>query len=177
MELNTVQEQSHIKTQEQTETQTQEQTQEQEQSNTQTQEQEQNISIIDTKEQSEKIEVKPENLLIDTIEYLYKFMVTIRTDKITPTNFIIITTQLIQLVEKYKNLTGYQKKMVVISVIKKLVNSQFNTEDDKKAINLIINFTLPSIIDNLINAINGNLKFDKENSITFFKKYFCCYMY
>lgn len=126
-------------------------------------------------EPNNKINISPENTLIDAVEYLYKFINTVYTDNITPSNVIIITTQLVQLVEKYKTLTGYQKKMIVINVIKKLVNTHINSEDDKWAMNMIIDNTIPSVIDNLVSAINGNLKFNKnENNITCFKKYICC---
>ena len=46
------------------------------------------------------------------------------------------------------------------------------SESDKIAINVIIDSTLPTVIDNLILAINGRMKFDKE-SIK--KKYLCCF--
>jgi hypothetical protein len=118
--------------------------------------------------------IQTENVLIDSVEYLYNHLKSIHSEKITPTNIILIATEIIQLVEKYKQLTGNQKKTIVISVVKKLVNSQFDTEEDKRAMNLIIDLTLPSVIDNLVNAINGNLKFNKEKVKSFFKKYFCC---
>ena len=116
----------------------------------------------------------PENILIDTVEHLYNYAKSVHTSKITPSNIIIITTEIIQTVEKYNNLTGVQKKMVVINVIKKLVNTQFDTDEDKKAMNIIIDLTLPSIIDNLISAINGDFKFNKEKVNSFFKKLCCC---
>lgn len=121
-----------------------------------------------------KVEVKPENLLIDTFDVLYNHVKSIHSEKITPANIVLLATETIQLVEKYKELTGHQKKTTVISVVKKMVNSQFDTEEDKKAMNLIIDLTLPTVVDNLVNAINGNLKFDKEKTKSFFKKYFCC---
>lgn len=126
------------------------------------------------KKPEDNIVISPANILIDGVEHLYQFINTVYNEKITAINIVLVTTQLVQLVEKYKSLTGYQKKMVVISVVKKLVNSQMNTEDDKRAMNTIIEYTLPSIIDNLVNAINGNLKFNKDKSVSFFKKYICC---
>ncbi len=124
--------------------------------------------------QPEKIEVNPANTLVDGVEYLYNHLKTIHSDRITPMNVVLIATELIQLVEKYKELTGHQKKTLVIGVIKKLVNSQFNTEEDKKAMNLIIDFTLPTVIDNIVGAINGDLKFDKEKIKSAFAGCFPC---
>ena len=114
------------------------------------------------------------NLLLDTFENLYTYIVSVHSEKLNASNIIIIATELMQIVEKYKTLTGIQKKTLVINVVKKLVNTQFNTPEDKRAMELIIDFTLPIVIDNLISAINGNLKFDKEKVKSFFRKLFCC---
>ncbi len=62
-------------------------------------------------------------------------------EKITPTNIIIITSELIQIVEKYNNLTGMQKKMLVINTIKKIVNEQVNTTEEKLALIIIVDNT------------------------------------
>jgi len=129
------------------------------------------VSNVNNTEQTTN---NPENILIDTVEHLYNYVKSVNISKITPSNIVIITTEIIQLVEKYNNLTGIQKKMVVINVIKKLVNTQFDTDEDKKAMNIIIDLTLPSIIDNLISAINGDFKFNKEKVNSFFKKLCCC---
>lgn len=130
--------------------------------------------LVSVSEHIQKVEIKPENVLIDGVEYLYYHLKSIHSEKITPANIVLLATETIQLVEKYKELTGHQKKTMVISVVKKLVNSQFDTEEDKRAMNLIIDLTLPTVVDNLVNAINGNLKFDREKAKSFFKKYFCC---
>ncbi len=130
--------------------------------------------IIETKKIENKIELKPENVLIDGIEHLYSYMKCIHQEKITPINIIVIATELMQIVEKYKGLTGPQKKMLVINVIKKVVNSQVDSEETRNALNTIIDFTLPAVIDNLVSAINGEIKFNKEKVQSFFKKYICC---
>jgi hypothetical protein len=133
-----------------------------------------NKDIIKKIDVSEKIEIKPENVLIDGIEHLYSYMKCVHSEKITPTNIIVIATELMQIVEKYKGLTGPQKKMLVINVIKKAINSQIDSQETRNILNTIIDFTLPSVIDNLVDAINGNIKFNKEKVQSFFKKYICC---
>ncbi len=130
--------------------------------------------IIKTTEISEKIQLKPENVLIDGIEHLYSYMKSVHHSRITPINIVVFATELMQIVEKYNGLTGPQKKMLVINVIKKLVNNQADSEETRVALNTIIDFTLPSVIDNLVDAINGNIKFNKEKVQSFFKKYICC---
>ncbi len=130
--------------------------------------------IVETNKVVNKIEIKPENILIDGVEHLYSYMKCVHHEKITPTNIIVIATELMQIVEKYKELTGPQKKMLVINVIKKVVNSQVDSEETRNALNTIIDFTLPAVIDNLVSAINGEIKFNKEKVQSFFKKYICC---
>jgi hypothetical protein len=121
-----------------------------------------------------KIEVKPENVLIDGLEHLYSYMKCVHHEKITPTNVIVIATELMQIVEKYKGLTGLQKKMLILNVIKKIVNTQIDSDETRQVLITIIDFTLPIVIDNLVSAINGNVKFNKEKVQSFFKKYICC---
>ena len=130
--------------------------------------------IIETTKVSEKIEVKPENVLIDAVEHLYSYVKSVHTENITPINVVSIASELMQLVEKYKGLTGPQKKMLVISVIKKVVNSQVDSLETQSVLYTIIDFTLPIVIDNLVSAINGEIKFNKEKVKSFFKKYLCC---
>lgn len=126
---------------------------------------------IDTK--LETIELC-ENVLIDGVESLYKHVKSIHNEKITALNIVYIATELMQLVQKYKDLTGAQKKLMVINVIKKLVNSQVDCPEDKMALLVIVDLTLPVVIDNLIRAMKGNFKFDKDKTVSFFRKYFCC---
>ena len=121
-----------------------------------------------------KIEVKPENVLIDGLEHLYSYMKSVHNEKITPTNIIVIATELMQIVEKYKGLTGSQKKMLIVNVIKKIVNNQTDSDETRIALNTIIDLTLPVVIDNLVSAMNGEIKFNKEKVQSFFKKYICC---
>jgi hypothetical protein len=130
--------------------------------------------IIDPVKTENKIELKPENVLIDGVEHLYSYMKSVHHEKITAVNIVVIATELMQIVEKYKGLNGPQKKMLVINVIKKIVNSQIDSQETRSALITIIDFTLPIVIDNLVSAINGNIKFDKEKVKSFFKKYFCC---
>ncbi len=132
-------------------------------------------AIIAPSEVKETIEVKPENILIDGVEHLYNYIKSTHTETIDVTNIISIVTELIQLVEKYKSLTGPQKKMLVISVIRKLVNSQDISQNDKNTINIVIENTVPVVIDSLISAINGKLSFNKTKVISFIKtRILCC---
>ena len=117
------------------------------------------------------------NSLIDTFNQLYAHIKVIYTGKLTPTTIIIVMSELIQLTEKYKTLTGQQKKNMVINVIKKLINEELEkyTQEDQAALMLIINTTLPAMIDTTIDAINGLMKFTKEKTKkSLFSRFLCC---
>lgn len=116
------------------------------------------------------------NTLLNNLNELYQYIKTVHQNKITPMNIVMITSELIQVVEKYNTLTGTQKKMLVINVIKKIVNEESNTDEEKTALNVIIDNTLPLMIDGFISAINGMMKFTKDSKKNNFLKkcLFCC---
>ena len=116
------------------------------------------------------------NALLNNLNELYQYIKNVHQNKITPTNIVIIASELIQIVEKYNGLTGTQKKMLVINVIKKIVNEESNTDEEKVALNVIIDITLPHVIDGFVDAINGMMKFAKDAKKTNFLKkcLFCC---
>mgnify|MGYP003340223546 CR=1 FL=1 len=115
------------------------------------------------------------NTLLNNMNELYQYIKNVHQNKITPTNIVMISSELIQIVEKYNTLTGSQKKMLVINVIKKIVNEESNTDEEKVALNVIIDSTLPHMIDGFVDAINGMMKFAKDVKKTnIFKKLMCC---
>jgi hypothetical protein len=116
------------------------------------------------------------NTLLNNLNELYQYIKNVHQNKITPTNIVMIASELIHIVEKYNGLTGTQKKMLVINVIKKIVNEESNTDEEKIALNIIIDSTLPHMIDGFVDAINGMMKFVKDVKKTNFLKrcLFCC---
>ncbi len=135
------------------------------------------VSIEGIFESTKNMNVNSYNALIDTFNQLYAHIKVIYTGKLTPVSAIIVMSELIQLVEKYKTLTGQQKKNMVINVIKKLVNEETEkyTLEEQAALSLLINTTLPTMIDTTIDAINGLLKFTKDKTKnSFFSRFLCC---
>jgi len=98
----------------------------------------------------------------------------IGNEKITATNIVIITTNLMHIVEQYKDLTGFQKKMLIIDTIKKVINDNTSDSQERMYLMTIVELTLPSLIDTLVSAINGKIKFDKDKIMSFFKKICFC---
>jgi hypothetical protein len=124
--------------------------------------------------QNEK-KTNPENILLDRLEELYKYVKSILgSDNVTPLNIMMIINSLLQIVEKYQDLTGSQKKMLVLDTIRKVINETVTNENDKIQLLMIVNLTLPHVIDTLVSAINGDLKFEKDKVISWFNKMFCC---
>jgi hypothetical protein len=113
-------------------------------------------------------------LLVKLEEMVFYIKSILGNEKITATNIVIIATSLMNVVEQYKDLTGSQKKMLIIDTIKRVINENTNDVEERMALMVIVDFTLPPLIDTLISAINGNIKFEKKKIVSTLKKIFCC---
>lgn len=100
-----------------------------------------------------------------------------------PAQLITIVTKTVQVINKYSDLKGSEKKQLVLSAFDKL-NTNIDvifpsiSEQDKKMIQLALS-TIPSLIDNIISVINMKYDIDFENLIkktSALSKLFCCFM-
>lgn len=91
-------------------------------------------------------------------------------DKITKTNVIDICIKLMQLVEKYPNIKGEEKKRIVITVLKQFITDTLIIEE-QLALLLFIEQILPSIIDTLISIDKKELTIKIRKG---FKSLFTC---
>lgn len=105
---------------------------------------------------TEETQLKDLRVTIDTtlpMEYVNKLYETLSNiigdNKLTTTNAVLITTNLMQIVEKYPNVSGTQKKNLVIHVLKRFVIDNLEGNDEQ-AMLLFIDVFLPSIIDTII---------------------------
>ena len=106
----------------------------------------------------EDLEKKPQHL--ELLNVLYdKLKKMIKNQEIKPINIIIIAEAAMRLLGKIKNLSGYEKKAMVIELVKKLVREASLSDDDKMAIEIIINYTLPVIIDEFYKISKGGIDF------------------
>jgi hypothetical protein len=120
--------------------------------------------------------VKPEpNSFLIKLEQMVNYIKsTIGNEKINATNIVIISTNLMLIVEQYKDLTGYQKKMLILDAIKKYINQNVSDVQERISLMIIVDMTLPKVLDTLVTAINGDIKFEK-NKVSFgLKQLFCC---
>lgn len=114
-----------------------------------------------------------QNSLVEIINSTYNYVKSVYGTNITASNVVLIGSNLIQVVEKYKDLPGNQKKLVVISTIKMVIQEQTTLdESEKAALNVIVDITLPVVIDGLVDAINGKMSFNKSSLK---KKFLCCF--
>lgn len=103
----------------------------------------------------EKVTLKNVELQLpayDLVDKLYSSLSRIIGDKkVTTTNVVLITTNLMQIVEKYPDLHGEQKKTLVVHVLKRFVKDHLDG-DGKSAILLFIHMFLPSVIDTIVSV-------------------------
>ena len=130
----------------------------------------------DLKAITKLVNAKPEpNSFLIKLEQMVQYIkTTLGDEKITATNIVIISTNLMHIVEQYKDLTGSQKKMLILDTIKKVINQNVNDPQERISLMLIVDMTLPPMLDTLVSAINGGLKFEKDKVVSGFTKLFCC---
>ena len=77
--------------------------------------------------------------------------------KLTSSNIVTITLHLMQFVEKYPNIKGSQRKKIVIQVLKQFVADKVDDPTEEENILLIIQMTIPSLIDTIISVDKGEI--------------------
>ena len=143
-------------------------------------------SLIETIKEPEPITpITPitSNIILNNLEELTNYVknTLCSSSKITSINIIVILNNLLHIVEKYNTLTGFQKKMLVLDTLKKVINEQYgNSPEDlleKQILFILIENTVPHFIDTLVSSINGKIKFAKykeTNCFTSLKNIFSC---
>jgi len=96
-------------------------------------------------------------------ELVYKkIKKAVQGHEISPGNITILVTLCMQAVAKIPELSGQQKKRFVIDLIKKIIGDLENvSKEDKQAYHVLIDFTLPGLIDALVSASKGKFDFKK----------------
>ena len=92
----------------------------------------------------------------------------------TANTFISLVTLVMQFVEKSLNATGPEKKQIAMNVIHKLILEIPMEDSHRTIVTTIVNTTLPTTIDFIISAANGEFDFSKVASV--WKNMFpCCF--
>jgi len=86
--------------------------------------------------------------------------------QVTPANVLFIVTQLMIVVAKYNNLTGSQKKKLVIYVLRSFIKYSDDIENDtKQELLLMFDIIIPDVIDLLVTASNSKFAFKVKKSL------------
>jgi len=93
------------------------------------------------------------------------------SEQLNASTVITLSVRLMELVEKLPNIDGPEKKRIVIEVAKMIVNDSDLSDEDKANVNLIIDLTLPMVIDSIISASRGQFTL---NSLKNKLKKLCC---
>lgn len=105
-----------------------------------------------------------ENSLVRKLDELKVYMRSIMGKTcLSPNNIVGVVVRLMNLVELYKEISGFQKKMLVIDSIRNFANENIEDDKEKEYIISLSNSILPDMIDSLVDAIDGKIKFIKEN--------------
>lgn len=97
------------------------------------------------------------NLLVDEVYDTIKGMV--RHQEITLVNIVTIGTTCMQVVEQYPQLTGYQKKQLVLRVLHNLIDEDPNLDPKTRAtLKLAIDTTVSMAINFIVKAANGEIE-------------------
>jgi hypothetical protein len=89
-------------------------------------------------------------------------------DKVTFANIVSIITRSIEIVDNYKELTGLDKKLLVVKLITTLIEKHEDDEELKKSLIDLLNTVGVTVIDTIIYASKGKLAIN-------LKKYFACF--
>jgi len=96
-----------------------------------------------------------------------------KTEKPDASNIIMLVTLLIKCVENVaKDKSGSYKKNLVLTVLTKVINESKLEPDAKAALMILVQTTIPVIIDTMISIANKEIDIGKVK--TEMSKCFCC---
>ena len=85
----------------------------------------------------------------------------INKNGITNDNIMVITTNLMTAISKYENITGKDKKKIIIDLLKDTINNTVYDDGIKNLLQVIIDTIIPGSIDLIIDISKGKYDFDK----------------
>lgn len=88
---------------------------------------------------------------------------TVNTGDLDAKRLVQLIPDLMELVEKYPELKGRDKKRLVIEVLRKFVNNKVENEDKKTRLLELLDEVVPDMVDIVVDASKGKLN---VNAIT-----------
>ncbi len=120
-------------------------------------------------------DIKSKTITTDIIDDVSAFLdITTEYNGLTPQNMILIITQMMSIVAKYKKLSGTDKKKIVLALIKKKI-VELDVEDGvKKTMLIMVDEVVPDTIDVLVDISKGRYKFKYIPKAIKYMKKLCC---
>ena len=87
-------------------------------------------------------------------------------EAVNASNVINLIMFVMVLVENQKNLTGYQKKGIVVYLVELFIEEISGDKEDKLALQSAVQLLLPSIVDTIITATRGQFDLNKDGIVT-----------
>ena len=105
---------------------------------------------------------------------MYTLLKNAIVDKtINASSIMGLVASAMKVVQGFPELIGPEKKDIVINLIRRVISDLPLDELDRENIKMFIDFTLPSVIDNIISATKGNF-FGKIKDKAKSKGWSCC---
>lgn len=113
--------------------------------------------------------------LKNVIDNLYDEILEVRNgEKLTLSNGVSFCVNLMQLVEKYTNFSGSQKKQIVIDVINKIIEVQVDDVNLEKDLINFSNSVLPNTIDIIVSVDRKKLVIKTKKIFKYIYDKICC---
>lgn len=113
--------------------------------------------------------------IFEELYSLAKWALNEKEGVISITNVINLVTSTMESAERFRDISGPQKKEVVVNVLDKLVEEIPATQDDKPAIQYSIKLLLPNIIDSIVSATKGQLDLNRTLRVSKINPFYYCY--
>lgn len=127
------------------------------------------IKMVDIKE------IKSKTITTDIIDDVSAFLdITTEFNGLTPQNIILVVTQMMAIVAKYKKLSGADKKKIVLTLLKNKIVELEIDDDIKQTLLIMADEVIPSTIDVLVEISKGRYKFKYIPKIFKVIKKLCC---
>lgn len=87
--------------------------------------------------------------LVNTLYSKFKKLIESKGQSVSAGTIIVIIDSAMKLASQYKNLSGLEKKAIVITVVKRLVEESDLSDEDEEVIKVIVERALDTTIDQL----------------------------
>lgn len=88
----------------------------------------------------------------------------IKNGELTRSNVVFILLTLMKSVEKFKNITGIQKKAIVLDVLNTFIDENISDLTEASELKLLVQLTIPSLIDTLVSIDTKEIKIKLKKS-------------